>query len=82
MLLISEKEILALYQWAKERKGKMKIKEKIRKNLVEAGIRHPNVWKGFSASTHEHGWHFREFGEPNDVFLGKNWTEVQEYLEE
>ncbi len=52
-------------------------KERIRAMLVASGVNHPEVWKGYSAGTKENGWHFREFGESQDVFLGKNFKDVK-----
>lgn len=58
------------------RRGKAApVKEKIRRNFIEAGIKHPEVWCGYSSVTHKNGWHFREFGGAEDIYLGKSYKD-------
>ncbi len=59
-----------------ETRGRTSGKERIRQMLAASGIKHPDVWKGYSAGTKKTGWHMREFGESQDIFLGENIKEA------
>jgi hypothetical protein len=50
-------------------------KNQIYKSLADRGSRHPEVW--FEEFEHwqtgEVGWHYREFGQSEIIFLGKDF---------
>jgi len=61
-----------------DRRGKTTVKDKILADLIGSGIKHPQIWKGYSPRTQENGWHMCEFGSSEDIYLGKSWKEYQE----
>ena len=57
-------------------------KDLVYKKLTSSGVRHPQVWKGFSSTTHKTGWHFKEFGQAEDVYMGRNKKEILDFLKD
>ena len=61
---------------------KQQVKELL-KTVYDAGdVNAMHIWKGFSATTGETGWHFQEFGRSEHHYMGKSVAEVQQYVDE
>ena len=62
--------------------AKQQVKELL-KTVYDAGdVSAMHIWKGFSATTGETGWHFQEFGRSEHHYMGKSVAEVQQYVDE
>jgi len=40
------------------------------------------IWKGYSATTDQTGWHYQNFGRSEHHYMGKSVADVREYVEE
>jgi len=54
------------------------VKDRIYLNLISDGVRHPYVFKAYSAGTKEIGWHYCEFGTSEDIYLGASYKDYCE----
>ena len=55
-------------------------REIICERLIDANVRHPEVFKGLSDQTQEHGWHFIEFRSNVHIFIGRNLVEALGFI--
>ena len=64
----------------------MSAKEQIRKMLKEimpdGDANACQIWKGYSASTLENGWHYQQFGRSEAHYMGKSLDEARQYVED
>ncbi len=53
------------------------------KSVYDAGdVNAMQIWKGYSASTGQTGWHYQNFGRSEHHYMGKSVADVQEYVKE
>ena len=53
------------------------------KTVFDSGdVNAMQIWKGYSATTGETGWHYQWFGRSEHHYMGKSVADVREYVEE
>jgi hypothetical protein len=62
--------------------AKQQVKELL-KIINDAGdVNAMQIWKGYSATTDQTGWHYQRFGRSEHHYMGKSVAEVREYVAE
>ena len=60
--------------------ARQKIKELLYEKYERGVVNAMQIWKGYSASTQENGWHYLKFGESKAHYLGKSVEEARQNL--
>lgn len=62
--------------------AQQKIREALKEAYDDSRVNAMEVFKGYAADTGMTGWHFRDFGRSESVFLGTSVYEAKETVQE
>ncbi len=62
--------------------AKQQVRELLKTVFDSGDVNAMQIWKGYSATTDQTGWHYQNFGRSEHHYMGKSVAEVREYVEE
>lgn len=62
--------------------AKQKVREMLKEIMPAGEANACQIWRGYSPSTLETGWHYQKFGRGEAHYIGKSLAEAQEYVRE